>query len=156
MISETLAAVLKPASQPSFSLDLEGQLNRIRSEGSDPESIKNNIQQADAKITYALLKKNSVKYAGQSWAFTGTVYQIFERGNQTQAFVALDGWGSKNVEVIGDFQTDFVEKNKVYVVGYLAGDYSYKSVAGWDLTIPALAARAMMKPGDAVKYRRPK
>lgn len=146
--AERLKTIAKSSPQP-FSLNLVGQLDRIRSEGSDPQSVKRNIEQVDSKVTYELLKKSADKYAGRPWAFTGTIFQIFERDGHTEALVAIDGWGNKNFRVEGDFATDFVEKNRVYSVGYLAGDYSYKSIAGWDMTIPALAARAMLKPGEA-------
>ena len=56
--------------------------------------------------------------------------------------------------VIGPIETSFVEKDHVYVIGYLAGDYSYTSQANWNITIPALAMRAMMKKRDVAKYQK--
>jgi hypothetical protein len=151
--AKILNNVARNSSQPPFALDLEGQINRVKSEGSDSELLKRNIQQANSKITYELLKKNADKYAGEPWFFTGRILEIFEQGGHTESRISLDSWGSKPIWIAGDFTTDFVEKNQVFVVGYLAGNYSYTSQAGWKITIPALAARAILKPGEAAKLR---
>jgi hypothetical protein len=69
---------------------------------------------------------------------------------------SLHDWGNKNVWVIAGFTTDFVEGNQVYVIGYIIENYSYKSIAGWDMTVPSVAARAMLKPTDAARIKRKK
>ena len=43
-----------------------------------------------------------------------------------------------SVEYIG--LTDFVEGGVVTVYGTISGDYSYESMAGWTITIPAMTA----------------
>ena len=108
---------------------------------------------AQSKITYEQLKKNADRYDGESWAFTGRVFQIQENGSQTFALVSLDAWGNKLIAVKANFATDFVEKDQVYVVGILAGNYSYTSVAGWNMTIPAIDAHAILKPSDAARIK---
>jgi hypothetical protein len=108
---------------------------------------------ADSKITYEQLKKNADRYTGEPWAFTGRVFQIQESGGQTSALVSLDAWGNKIVAVRADFTTDFVEKDQVYVVGHLAGDYSYTSVAQWSVTVPAIEASAILKPSEAARLK---
>ncbi len=137
----------------TYTLDFPGQISRISDEGLDEEQIRKNIADIDKSITYEQLKKNASKYAGKAWACKGKILQIQEKDGETSALVALDGWGNKNVQVAGKLTTDFVEKNQVYVVGYLTGDYSYTSIANWQITIPGLAARAMLKPSDASKYQ---
>jgi hypothetical protein len=119
------------------------------------EGIRQNILAAtdDPKITYEQLKKNADKYEGEPWAFAGKVFQIQESGEHTFALISLDTWGNKIVAVKANFTTDFVEKDQVYVVGYLAGDYSYTSVAQWSLTVPAMDARAILKPSDAARIK---
>jgi hypothetical protein len=111
------------------------------------------INSVDKNITYEHLKKNADRYSGQAWAFTGKIFQIQEYGGQTIALVGLDAWGNKNMYVLANFTTEFVEKDQVYVVGYLIGSHSYKSVAGWDITIPAIEARAILKPSEAAKLK---
>jgi hypothetical protein len=121
--------------------------------GSGDEDLRQLIISADKSVTYEHLKKNAERYRGRPWAFTGTILEIFEDGSRTAARVSLDRWGSKPVWVTGDFTTEFVEKNQVYVVGHLAGSYSYTSQAGWGITIPALTANAMLKPAEANRLK---
>lgn len=116
-------------------------------------AIMNNVAAVNKSVTYEHLKKNADRYSGEAWAFTGTVMQINEQGNQTTGLVSLDAWGNKLIWVAADFPTEFVERDKVYVVGHIAGNYSYKSIAGWDMTVPAVAARAIMKPAEAAKFK---
>lgn len=144
-----------PNQPKTYSNDLSGQVERITDEGSDDSQIRQNIAGVDKSITYEHLKKNADKYAGKPWAARGKIIQIREADGETSALVSLDGWGNKNIWIVGNFSSDFVENNQVYVVGYLAGNYSYTSIANWQLTIPALAVRAMLKPGEVSKYQNP-
>jgi hypothetical protein len=57
------------------------------------------------------------------------------------------------MKVKANFATDFVEKDQVYVVGTLTGNYSYTSEAGWNITIPAIDAQAILKPNEAARIR---
>ncbi len=151
--SSSLAGASNGEPKRNFDLDLEGQLQRIHSEGIQDSDTRDNILAADTKITYEQLNKNADRYAGKPWAFTGKIIQIQEGPSSTTARISLDGWGSKVIYVKGDFTTDFVENNQAYVVGYLAGNYSYTSQAGWQITIPALAARAILKPSEVTKIK---
>lgn len=105
------------------------------------------------KVTYEQLKKNADRYEGEPWAFNGKIFQIQESEGHTFALVSLDAWGNKTVAVKADFTTDFVEKDQVTVVGYVAENYSYTSVAGWELTVPTIDARAILKPSEAARIR---
>lgn len=119
------------------------------------EGIRQNILAAtdEPKITYEQLKKNAERYDGEPWAFNGRVFQIQESGGHTGALISLDAWGNKMMRVEADFTTDFVEKDQVYVVGYLGGNYSYTSVANWNITIPLIKARAILKPSEAARIK---
>lgn len=137
----------------TYGTDLKGQFQRIVNEGKDESEIRENIAAADNTITYEHLKKNADKHAGKPWSFTGKILEIQEQDNITIARISIDDWGSKPIYVIGPISTDFLENNRVFVAGYLAGSHSYESQAGWQITIPALAARTMLKPAEAAKYR---
>jgi hypothetical protein len=139
---------------PSFDADLAGQVKRIISEGTDDAAVRKNIADADRSVTYEHLKKNAARYAGRPWTFTGKILEISEVGGNTVARIALDDWGNKAIYVAGPFTTEFVEKNRVQVIGYLAGDYSYTSQANWNITIPAVAARAMVEPNKTGKSKK--
>lgn len=140
---------LSSSSEPA---EYEGIRQKL-SKGRDSETIRENILAVDPKLTYEQLKKNADSHIGKPWAFSGKITQIIEKDGQTTALISLDAWGNKLVWMIGNFTTDFVEKNQVYVVGYIAGNYSYKSIAGWDMTVPSVAARAMLKPSEATKLK---
>ncbi len=137
----------------TFTLDLPGQVAKIDNEGYSDELIAKNISDINNDITYKHLKKNSQKHAGKEWAFTGKILEIQEVEGRTVSRIGIDAWGNDAVFVAGNFTTDFVQGDRVYVVGYLAGDYSYESQAGWNINIPSLAARAMMKPNEKAKYK---
>jgi hypothetical protein len=111
------------------------------------------MEDVEKSITYEKLKKNADKYDSEAWAFTGKVFQIQESGGKTTALVSLDAWGTKMLWVTANFTTEFVEKDQVYVIGYLAGDYSYTSIAGWNVTVPAIEARAILKPSEAARIK---
>lgn len=138
-----------------FTIREGGPVQRIEAEGRGDEQIRKNIAEVDKSITYAHLEKNADRYSGAAYAVTGKVVQIIERGNQTVAIVGSNSWAGKNFWIVCNFTTDIIKGDQVYAVGYLDGSHSYKSVAGWDLTIPTLVARAMLKSKDAARYLRP-
>jgi hypothetical protein len=152
--AEATKRLYTSASPSTFSPDVEGQLLRITSEGESKEAIFTNIKSVDSKLTYAHIKKNPSRYAGTPWMFSGKILEIRETGNQTFARIGIGSWGADAIYVIGSFTTEFIEDDRVSVIGYLAGDYSYVSQAGWNITIPAFAARLMVKPSDATRLSR--
>jgi hypothetical protein len=117
------------------------------------EAIARNIREADGSIKYAHLKKNAAKYIGKPWICTGRILEIFEKDGETTARVGLGGYGVDPIWVYGKFPTDFIENDRVSVVGYLNGDHSYVSQAGWNITIPSMVARTMLKPSEVSKLR---
>jgi hypothetical protein len=149
--ADTAAVVSKVA--PSEPPEYESIRQKLLDGGDSENAIRNNILAIDPKITYELLKKNSDKYKGQPWGFSGKIRQIFEKDGRTDALLSLDYWGNKLVWVTGDFTTDFVQNNQVYVVGYIAGDYSYTSIANYQMNMPLVAARAMLKPSAVAKIK---
>lgn len=119
----------------------------------DPISLLMQLASEDPKVSYEQLKKNADCCKSQAWVFTGRIFQIQESEGHTFALVSLDEWGNKMVAVKADFTTDFVEKDQVTVVGYVDDNYSYTSVAGWELTVPAIDARAILKPSEAARIK---
>lgn len=145
------AAAPNPAK--TYTADLAGQVARITDEGVDETAVTKNVAEVDKAVTYEHLKKNADRYAGKAWSFTGKILEISETGGGTVARVSLDDWGNKAIYVAAPFSTEFVEKNRVHVIGYLAGNYSYTSQANWQITIPAVAARAIISPKNAPKKK---
>lgn len=105
-------------------------------------------------VTYAKLKKNAENYVGETWAFTGKILEIQEQGNYTVARVGMGSWGMDAVFVEGNFATDFVENDRVFVIGRVTHNKTYETVAGWTLTIPYVQAKAMLSPADGARLRK--
>ncbi len=114
-----------------------------------PKDVLDFAKRADLNksIKYEHLKKNAEPYAGKPWRFTGRILEISEKSNPelTVARISLDYYGNYPIYVVGRFNTPFLTGNTVEVVGYLAGNYSYESQAGWNITVPAIAALAIVK-----------
>lgn len=139
--------------RPSTPVPAHKPVSGYNPEMDSEESIRLHMRDVEKSITYEKLKKNADEYDSYGWEFTGKVSQIQESGGRTAALVSLDAWGNKTMWVTANFTTEFVEKDQVYVVGYLAGNYSYTSVAGWNMTVPAIEARAILKPAEAARIR---
>ncbi|MGM9925082.1 MAG: Ig-like domain-containing protein [Bacillus sp. (in: firmicutes)] len=107
---------------------------------------KNAAKQANAKtIEYAQLEKNADKFTGEYAKFRGEIVQIIEDSGYTVIRLAVTqdswGWDYNNilwVEYIGT--TDFVDGDVVSVYGTMMGSHSYESMAGWQITVPAMLA----------------
>jgi hypothetical protein len=141
------------ATHKSYSPDLLGQLERIKDEGTNEESLRQNIAHTDTTISYELVKKNPAKYAGEAWHCRGKILEIAEKDGKTAARLDVDD-SSKPMYLLGNMETPFVEGDDVVVIGYLAGEHSYTSQANWNISIPALAVRAMLRPDELSKYQK--
>jgi len=131
---------------------------RIRdSGGQSPEAITENLQAADASVRYAQIEKNPIPFYGKPVAINGRVFQV-------QEFQAKDGsyftdvfmyWGNEIMVASIASQVPFVQGDRVVVIGYLAKHlYQYQTIAQWNLSVPLVIARAVIKPSEASKYRR--
>jgi hypothetical protein len=138
---------------PTFEPTLDGQLNRIDSSGgSSIEAVLDNWDASLETVSYPTLEKNPSKFAGKPYAFYGKIVQIQETASFTTARVRFPERYDWIIYVQGRFETPYVEGQYVNVVGYLAGSYSYESQAGWNITIPAFAARAIFSDKDRKPY----
>lgn len=154
--SESPTAAKTPDTRTALDILVDGVDDIRKSRGDDESYAKAAVALIDDGITYEMLKKDASKYIGKGWGFTGKILEIKEKNGITIARIGLDPYGSKPVWVQGRLTTDFVEDNRVYVVGVLAGDYTYKSQANWSITIPALVPVAIMKPEKAKQYTKRK
>jgi len=134
----------------AVSLDLAGQLERISREGRTDDTIirmmrfafREDEDQKDRDETFVFkLEKDPERFAGRAFAFVGKITQIFERNGRTGAFIQF--MPGHNFYIEADFVTDLVQGNHVEVVGYLAGEHAYESVAGWHMSVPAIAAASI-------------
>lgn len=111
------------------------------------------MKSVDPAITYAHLTKNSSRYEGQTWAFTGKILQIQEEDGKSAALVSSHLYGSDNVHVLAGFTTDFVDGDEVYIIGVLNGDFSYTSRGNYQLSVPEIIAQAIVKSTDVAKIK---
>ncbi len=127
----------------------------MNQEGTDLAAWVRLADVAGAGIKYAHLKKNADRYKQIPWSFSGRIVEITETESGSFARVSLDAFGNNIIFVVAQFHTDFVEGDSVDVLGMLAGSYSYKSQAGWDIAIPSMLARSIQKRGTLARARRP-
>jgi hypothetical protein len=111
------------------------------------------LRTVDNTLTMAKIKKNPDRYYGESWAFTGKILEITERGNLTVARVGVGAYGLEAIWVEAPFTTEFVDNNNVFVIGTIKGTKSYTSQAGWEITIPHVQAVAIVKPSEGSKLK---
>lgn len=99
------------------------------------------LQERRDRITPKMLETRPRRYIGQPIHLDGSVFQIWDRNSrgehgETEFFVRV----RSNVFVIYPEPSDLLQRQRVRVFGYVAGDYSYQSTAGWNLTIPKVIA----------------
>lgn len=94
---------------------------------------------------YRVLNKNPDSLAGNQIKARGQVLQIQEDSGVTVMRVAItkgsfDIWDDA-VMIVYAGKIDVYEKDLVTVWGEIEGSYTYKSVAGWDVTVPKITAK---------------
>jgi hypothetical protein len=114
-------------------------------------------------IRFPMLNKDADALAGKHYRIKGQVFQILDAGKgmvmtdfpdgiepRTSMLVSMtsDGYGywSDEIEVayIGALPKVY-QKNVITVYGVCVGQYSYTSVAGYDMTVPLILARYVTK-----------
>lgn len=136
-------------------------LKRIWKEGgTSQEAIRKNILDADKTVTFEQLQEDAARYEGTPWAFEGKIIDILWQdrrgiGDYILADVIIGEDPGKQLSVRGDFATDFAENDYVYVVGYITGT-SHPRLGSSSLKykgkVPALSARALLKPSEAREF----
>ncbi|MFB5285434.1 hypothetical protein [Peribacillus sp. Hz7] len=108
------------------------------------EKEKAAAKRASAKtIEFKRLEKNPDRHAGEYVKYQGEIVQILEEGNSTTLRLSVTkesyGWSMNDIIMVQyDDLTDFIEDDVVTVYGTVFGGYSYKSQAGWDITVPLI------------------
>lgn len=100
-------------------------------------------------IAYKVLNKNPDSLAGQRIKLRGEILQIQEENGITVMLLQVTNLGydmwTDNVSIIYPDKIDVYEKDKVTIWGEVKGAFSYKSVAGWDITVPQVTAKYAAK-----------
>lgn len=149
------------AAKAKADADAKAKAQQAADEAAAKKAQADAIAQAQAaartnakSIEYAQLKKDPNKYSGQYAKYTGEIVQILEDGNNTVIRLAVtkDDFGYNFGDIVFvKYQgtTDYVEKDIVTVYGTLDGSYTYKSQAGWDISVPSMSADFFDKVGTA-------
>ncbi|MEW6210702.1 MAG: hypothetical protein AB1631_20220 [Acidobacteriota bacterium] len=136
-------------------------LKRIWEEGgASREAIRKNILAADKTVTFERLQEDAARYEGTPWAVEGKIIDIVGQdrrgmGDYILADIIIGGDPGKQLSVRGDFATDFSENDYVYVVGYITGTSHPRLGPGslkYKGKVPALSARALLKPSEAREF----
>lgn len=124
---------------------------RVKAEAEAKAKAEAEAQAAAAKkanaqtIDYPQLKKNPDRYQGEYVKYTGQILQILEGDNITNIRLAVTktsyGYDFNDVIFIEyPGYTDFVDDDIITVYGEIYGSYSYKSQAGFEISLPGLLA----------------
>lgn len=100
---------------------------------------------ANSTIDFKHLSKGADRYAGEAVRFKGEIVQIQEDEEGTTIRLAVTqtsyGWSSNDIIMLYYPElTDFFTDDVVTVDGYIIGDHTYTSQAGWEITVPLIRA----------------
>ena len=110
----------------------------------------------DGPVLYKMLTKSVRPFVGRPWFIINTkVEEIHETDDGlTVGRIELEPGFDKDVFFVARFRTSFIDDDRVDIIGYFAGDYTYKNRLGADLTVPAFAVAGMFKSGTIVAMNR--
>ena len=101
----------------------------------------------DGTVLYQMLTKNAEHDAGRPWFIMGAkILELHEDDQVTGGKLEMDP-GKNPLFIVGRFKTPFVEDDRVDVIGYFAGNYTFKTTTGLKETLPAFAVAGMFKEG---------
>lgn len=99
-------------------------------------------------LSYGTLMRNPDERIGRRVAWRGRVEEIHDTdGGGSQLRIALRGYGQDVlwVETLGVRAPESVEAgSRVRFYGIITGTFTYTSQAGWNITLPAVAAVAVV------------
>jgi len=92
--------------------------------------------------SYAALERGVAAHVGERVCYRGTVQEIFDTENGTQMRVALRSYGQDVIWVIAVARPadDVLARSRVTLCGYVLGQHTYQSQAGWNISLPLIAA----------------
>lgn len=96
---------------------------------------------------YKELKKNADKFKGVNAIYTGKVVEAAEKSGVSIFRIEVTNkhgniWDDVIFVTYGS-ESNIVEDDIVKVYGTLKGNYTYKSQAGWNITVPEMDAEAI-------------
>lgn len=100
-------------------------------------------------MSYKVLNKNPDNLAGQKIKLRGEIMQIQEDSGKTFMLLSVTDMGygiwNDNVAVSYNGTLDIYEDDIITIWGEIAGGFTYKSQAGWNITVPKVTAKYIAK-----------
>jgi tetratricopeptide (TPR) repeat protein len=114
-----------------------------------PDMEKEAYKKSCKAIEFKVLNKNPDFLKGERITMKGEVLQIQESGNFTTMLVEVThlGYGvyTDTVMVVYDGTIDIFEDDVITFWGEVLGSQTYKSVAGWNITVPKIDGMYFVK-----------
>jgi hypothetical protein len=107
-------------------------------------------------VLYKMLTKNARPFIGRPWfVINAKILQIQETDDGvTAGRVELEPGFDTAMFFAARFPTPFIDGDRVDLIGFFAGDYTYKNRLGADVTVPSFAVAGMFKTGSIVAMNR--
>jgi hypothetical protein len=108
----------------------------------------------NTELVYSDIAREPDKYTGEFAAYNGKVLQIMQGNNLTQMRVAVDGDSDKTLfcEYYPESETiNILENDWITVYGQCMGEYSYESVLGATITLPAMMVCRIVEYDNSVQ-----
>ena len=142
-VAKAEAAQLK-AEQEAKELKEKQEAERIAAEQKAEEERKaEEAKGYETGITFKQLSRNPDDYKGKKVKFTGYVLQIMEGTSENQMRVATSGHYDDVIYVAydpDDLDFRLLDDDNVVIYGVSIGLYSYETVLGDTVTLPAIVA----------------
>lgn len=145
-----IAPLPPPPAPPSIEEVIDEHARHIASlEGDALIAELEDFAARSSEATYPMLERNADAWIGEPAVFSGTIAQIQDEPGVTIIRLATASYGQRIVwvETAPSCVPDrtLVANARVRVYGYLAGNHTYESQAGWNITLPALVAVAVAR-----------
>jgi hypothetical protein len=148
LATQTPSAASAPTPSPSISqppAEVEpSEAPSVAPSVSPSPSVSQSAQ--PTTIPFKKLNKNADEYKGTYVKYTGKLIQVMASDGQEEYRLALDKYYNQVIYVVYYGKTDFVEDDKVTVIGTIIGAYTYESTAGYKITVPSMVADSVSKP----------
>lgn len=122
-------------------VDKQKQAYLEKKKQAEIQAYKNSCQ----SVSYKVLNKNPDGHKGEKVKLKGQIMQIQEEGGQTFMLLSVTslgyGYWTDNVAVAYYGKIDAYEEDVIAIYGDVTGAFSYKSRAGWDITVPGVLAK---------------
>jgi len=130
-------------------LDLEPDYKEVKEELSSAKiRFAANFMAENELIPYRMLQKDANKLAGIVVWYEGEIFNIQEEHGITTIQMNVTpkeygGWDDQ-IYVVYNGSVNVYKDDVVLIVGIVDGQHAYKSVAGWDMTVPKISATVVI------------